>query len=89
MTYVMVTLTTLVSLYKADFVNLTIYCLAIYTFSFKERGEHLIDWEMWRRIVTAIALSIVYDILWFIIKHGEFNATATAAATADGGAGGS
>ena len=74
MTYVMLLLTSLVSFYKADFLNLTIYCLAAYTFTFAERGQYTIDWDMWRLIVVGTVISMIYDILWFIIRHGDLAA---------------
>lgn len=74
-TYVMTVLqfiiSMLVCLYKPDFLNFTVACLAIMLL-------HNIDQKQFHRfrILTGLlALSLGYDLLWFFMKAGEYNSS--------------
>ena len=53
---------------KEDFVNITICTTALFMMFNTDR----ISRGLFRILVLGIFISLVYDILWFFIKHSEF-----------------
>lgn len=62
-------LTLLIMLGRADFVNMTICTTALYMMFNTQR----ITRDVFRVLVAAIILSLIYDLIWFFLKHGEFS----------------
>ena len=69
MTIIFLLITLLVHFYKADFVNLTICCVAIYLLSF----ANAMDAKYFRYMVFGIILTFAYDLYWFWEKYGEYS----------------
>ena len=59
--------TCLVSFYKADFVNQTVAAIAIYLLANAKDASS----KQFRFLVAGIALSLVYDSVWFYMRAGE------------------
>ena len=60
-------LTCMVMFYKADFVNQTIGVTALYMMLHTETVTR----TKFRFLVLGIFISIIYDIVWFYLKHAE------------------
>jgi hypothetical protein len=58
-------LTILVLFHRPDFINLTICIIALYMMFNTER----ITRSTFRGLVLCIFISLLYDLLWFSIKH--------------------
>ena len=61
-------LTLLVMFLRPDFLNLTICVVGLYMMFNTDR----ITKNKFRMLVLGVLVSIVYDIVWFIIKHNEY-----------------
>ena len=72
MTIIFLLITLFVHFYKADFVNLTICCVAIYLLSFANAMEA----KYFRYMVFGIILTFAYDALWFWEKYSEYSGDA-------------
>ena len=57
--------TCLVSFYKADFINLTIACLAIFLLVNADQAKK----NYFRLLTFATAGSLVIDLMWFMLRH--------------------
>ena len=58
-----------VHFYKADFVNITICCVAIHLLIFAEpNGE-----KYWRWLVFGIILTLGYDLIWFYERNDDYS----------------
>jgi len=57
----------LVMFYKADFINQTIGCCALYMLLHPQETTK----TRFRVLVLGILLSIIYDSVWLYLKHGE------------------
>ena len=69
MTIIFLIITMLVHFYKADFVNITICCVAIYLLTFADPdGE-----KYWRWMVFGIVLTLGYDLLWFWEREDDYS----------------
>lgn len=62
-------LTVFVLFHRPDFINMTICIIAIYMMFNTER----ITRNTFRGLVFSIFLSLVYDLIWFWIKHSEYS----------------
>jgi uncharacterized membrane protein YadS len=56
---------------REDFLDLTVCVVAFYMLLNTERINRFI----FRALVFAIILSILYDIFWFVMKHYEFSSS--------------
>ena len=65
MTILFLLITLLVHFYKADFVNLTCCCVAIYLLSF----ANVVEAKYFRYTVFGIILTLAYDFFWFWEKY--------------------
>lgn len=74
MTIAMLFLVLMVSFHKADFLNLTVCCVAIYTLVLADVKDQQHDKIKWRLIIYGATLSLVYDITWFILRQSDLNA---------------
>jgi hypothetical protein len=61
-------LTLLTMFLRPDFLNLTICLVGLYMMFNTDRITKL----KFRMLVLGVAISIVYDLIWFIIKHTEY-----------------
>jgi hypothetical protein len=62
-------LTNLVLFYRQDFINLTVCVVALYMMFNTER----ITRGRFRMLVLGIILSLIYDLVWFYLKHHEYS----------------
>ena len=69
MTILFLIITLLVHFYKADFVNLTACCVAIYLLSFADAGNE----KYFRYLVFGIILTFIYDLYWFWEKNDAYD----------------
>jgi hypothetical protein len=61
-------LTILIMLKREDFINLTVCTCGLFIMFNTDRISRMI----FRVLVLGIIISLVFDIIWFILKHGEF-----------------
>ena len=64
----------MVSFYKADFLNLTVCGIAMYTLALADVRNKTRDLTNFRSIIFGTAVSITYDIAWFFMRHSELSA---------------
>ena len=62
-------LTVSIMMKREDFINLTICVVAIYMMF----NTDTISRVRFRGLVFAIIASLIFDLLWFIIKHYEYS----------------
>ena len=62
-------LTILIMMKREDFINMTICTCALYVMFNAEK----ISRTMFRLLVCTIIFSLIYDLIWFILKHIEFS----------------
>ena len=62
-------LTVFVMFMRPDFLNLTICIVALYMMF----NTELITKNKFRFLVLGIILSLLYDLFWFIMMHGEYS----------------
>ena len=67
MTLIFLVITLLVNFYKADFLNLTVCTVAIYLLS----NAKDVQPRQFRYLVAGTILSLVYDVLWLLLRSGE------------------
>ncbi len=68
MTVIFTIVTCLVHFYKADFVNLTVCTVAIHMLS----NAKDVQPRQFRYLVAGTILSFVYDLLWLILRFGDY-----------------
>lgn len=68
-------LTLLVMFLRPDFLNLTICIIGLYMMFNTDR----ITKNKFRMLVFGVFLSIIYDLVWFIVKHQEYAPDVSAA----------
>ncbi|TNV72186.1 hypothetical protein FGO68_gene616 [Halteria grandinella] len=73
-------LTLLVMFLRPDFLNLTICIIGLYMMFNTDR----ITKNKFRMLVFGVALSIVYDLVWFFMKHQEYAPDVGATETTSG-----
>ena len=76
MTAIMLMLALMVCFYKADFLNLTVCCVAIYILNNADAVTGKQDLTKWRLVIFGSVITFVYDVLWFMLRHSDLNATA-------------
>lgn len=64
-------LTCLIMFKREDFMDLTICVVALYMLFNTDRITRFI----FRLLVLCIIVSLLYDILWFVVKHYEYTST--------------
>lgn len=62
-------LTIMIMMKREDFINLTVCVCAIYMLF----NTETLSRARFRGLVFGIIVSLVFDILWFVIKHYEFS----------------
>ena len=62
-------LTIFVLFHRPDFINLTICVVALYMMFNTDK----ITRTTFRGLVYAIFFSLFYDLIWFMLKHGEYS----------------
>ena len=67
--YLNVCLTCMSMFIRADFVSLTICCVALQMVLHPERAER----NYFRYLVLGLVISLFYDIFWLFIKSGEYH----------------
>ena len=80
LTIALLFITVLVCFYKADFVNLTVCCMALYQLEMIKFEPIVLknapkpeSYKYWRMCVGFALLSVVYDILWLLMKSSEYS----------------
>jgi hypothetical protein len=62
-------LTLIVMLQRSDFINLTVCCIALFLMFNTQR----ITKNLFKVLVLSIIMTLVYDLIWFYLKHKEFS----------------
>lgn len=76
--YLNVVVTCLSCFIRADFISLTVACVAINMVLHPEHAER----NYFRYLVLGLVISLVFDVFWLFIKSGEYH---TAIGAEDGG----
>jgi hypothetical protein len=61
-------LTVFVLFHRPDFINLTICVVALYMMFNTDR----LNRQTFRGLVLSIFMSLIYDLIWFVLKHAEY-----------------